>query len=135
MDMKLRAILRDFIRWQGHNDLLKDPLTIDYELAETYLESTNEQLSLYDVGSSYDLRREIAKKKLECEENCIKEVIKQYTGKELTIEDAPKVQKAFHINDSSKYILAYDGVQLGMIRYINDGCNLSVEFTPNEFQF
>lgn len=92
-------------------------------------------LSIYDVGSSYDLTREIAKKQLECEENCIKEVIKQYTGKELTLEDAPKVQRAFHINDSSKYILAYDGVQLGMVRYINDGCNFRVEFTPKEFRF
>ena len=94
-----------------------------------------EALSIYDVGSSYDLSQEIAKKQLECEENCIKEVIKQYTGKEITLEDAPKVQRAFHINDSSKYILAYDGVQLGMVRYINDGCNFRVEFTPNEVQF
>lgn len=77
------------------------------------------------------LNRDFTKKQIECEENCIKEVIKQYTGKELTLEDAPKVQRAFNINDSSKYILTYDGVQLGMVRYINDGCNFRVEFTPN----
>jgi hypothetical protein len=49
MDLKLRKILRDFITWQRHNDLLKDPLTIDYELAETYLEETEKQLKLYGV--------------------------------------------------------------------------------------
>lgn len=84
-----------------------------------------------DAGSGYDLSREIVRKILECEENCIKEVIKQYTGKELTLEDAPKVQRVFHIGDSGKYTLAYNGVQLGMVRYINDGCNFRVEFTPN----
>ena len=39
--MNLRKELRDFIYWQRNNDLLKDPLTIDYELAETYLEELN----------------------------------------------------------------------------------------------
>ena len=39
--MNLRKELRDFINWQRHNNLLKDPLTIDYELAETYLENIN----------------------------------------------------------------------------------------------
>lgn len=52
MDMRLRKILRDFINWQRHKDILKDPLTIDYELAESYLEITNKQLSLYGVVSS-----------------------------------------------------------------------------------
>lgn len=98
-------------------------------------EETMKALSIYDVSSSYSLMDEIRQQQVKCEENCIKEVIKQYTGKELTLEDAPKVQRAFHINDSSKYILAYDGVQLGMIRYINDGCNFTVEFTPNEVRF
>ena len=36
--MKHRKILRDFIKWQGQNDMLKDELTIDYEVAERYLE-------------------------------------------------------------------------------------------------
>ncbi len=49
MDMKLRKILRDFINWQGSKDLLKNPLTVDYELAEAYLEDTEKQLKLYDV--------------------------------------------------------------------------------------
>jgi hypothetical protein len=49
MDMKLRAIIRDFITWQTEKDLLKNPLTIPYELAETYLEETDKQLFLYDV--------------------------------------------------------------------------------------
>ncbi|QQO97062.1 hypothetical protein Nekkels1_59 [Cellulophaga phage Nekkels_1] len=38
MDMKLRKELRDFINWQIENDMLKNKLTIDYEVAETYLE-------------------------------------------------------------------------------------------------
>jgi hypothetical protein len=38
MDLKLRKELREFISWQLKHNLLKEPLTIDYELAETYLE-------------------------------------------------------------------------------------------------
>ena len=41
MDMKLRKELRDFISWQIENDMLKDELTIDYEIAEYYLEETS----------------------------------------------------------------------------------------------
>jgi len=52
MDMKLRKILIDFINWQGSKDLLKNELTVDYELAETYLEETGKQLFLYDVTHS-----------------------------------------------------------------------------------
>ena len=37
----LRKKLRDFIVWQKQHNLLKDPLTIDYELADTYLETFN----------------------------------------------------------------------------------------------
>lgn len=53
MDMKLRKILRDFINWQGSKNLLKNPYTIDYELAEAYLEDTGKQLKLYDVSKRY----------------------------------------------------------------------------------
>jgi len=49
--MKLRKELRDFINWQRKNQLLKNELTIDYELAETYLEETEKQLYLYAVSS------------------------------------------------------------------------------------
>tara|TARA_B110000902_G_scaffold30049_1_gene32387 strand:- start:260 stop:511 length:252 start_codon:yes stop_codon:yes gene_type:complete len=38
MDMGLRKELREFVQWQKERKLLKDPLTIDYELAESYLE-------------------------------------------------------------------------------------------------
>ena len=37
-DIVLRKKLRDFIVWQKQHNLLKDTLTIDYELADTYLE-------------------------------------------------------------------------------------------------
>ena len=39
LDIVLRKKLRDFIVWQKQHNLLKDPLTIDYELADTYLEA------------------------------------------------------------------------------------------------
>ena len=53
--MKIRAILRDFIKWQTKKELLKEPLTIDYELAETYLEETDKQLILYGVSQRSEL--------------------------------------------------------------------------------
>tara|TARA_R110000782_G_C14455236_1_gene372696 strand:+ start:228 stop:368 length:141 start_codon:yes stop_codon:yes gene_type:complete len=45
MDMKIRAVLRDFIKWQNKKELLKEPLTIDYELAESYLEEKDNNLN------------------------------------------------------------------------------------------
>jgi hypothetical protein len=36
--MLLRKELRDFIGWQLRNELLKEKLTIPYEIAEWYLE-------------------------------------------------------------------------------------------------
>jgi hypothetical protein len=72
------------------------------------------------------------RKRLECEENIIKEVVRQYTGKELTKENAPKVERFFHANDHSRYILSYNGYKLGMVRYIDEGYTFSVTFTPNE---
>jgi len=46
MDMKLRKELRDFIKWQIRKDMLKDELTIDYEIAEAYLEQENQGRAL-----------------------------------------------------------------------------------------
>lgn len=36
--MSIRKIIRGFVRWQLEKDMI-DPLTIDYEVAEMYLES------------------------------------------------------------------------------------------------
>lgn len=84
---------------------------------------------------SFSFMEQIHREKLKTEENCIREVVEKYTGKTLTIEEASKVERIFYMNDYSKYILSYDGVKLGMIRYINSGCNFTVEFTPNEINF
>jgi hypothetical protein len=50
MNMEFRKIIRDFVSWQIGKDLLKDELTIDYEVAETYLEENEvEILNMYSV--------------------------------------------------------------------------------------
>lgn len=43
--MTIKKVLRDFIKWQIKNDMLKDKLTIDYEIAESYLEE-NKQMNV-----------------------------------------------------------------------------------------
>jgi len=63
--MKLRAVLRGFIKWQISNDMLKDELTIDYEVAEHYLEETEKSLKDYGVlgdvkASALDCLKHIA---------------------------------------------------------------------------
>ena len=45
MNMELRKIIRDFVSWQIGKDLLKDELTIDYEVAETYLEENEVEIN------------------------------------------------------------------------------------------
>lgn len=98
-------------------------------------EETKKAFYVYAASSSYSFMDEIRYQQEKCEENCIKEVIKCYMGKPLTIEDTPKVQRIFRQGDYSKYILAYNDIQLGMIRYINNGRNFTVEFTPKEVRF
>ncbi len=43
--MAIRSILRSFIRWQLQEDMI-DYLTIDYEMAETYLEQSHHPLPI-----------------------------------------------------------------------------------------
>jgi len=58
MDMKLRAILRGFIRWQIKEDLFKN-IIIDYEIAERYLEETEKSLKDYGVLANVSQQREL----------------------------------------------------------------------------
>ena len=71
MDMKLRKIIRDFVNWQGKNDMLKDELTIDYEVAETYLEQTNLTFcsSSLQLPSKQEMWTERGKQVVDIEEN------------------------------------------------------------------
>ncbi len=73
MDMKLRAILRGFIRWQIKEDLFNN-IIIDYELAEHYLEETEKSLKDYGVldGVIVDERIcEVTGEKCDCEGMCV----------------------------------------------------------------
>lgn len=88
-----------------------------------------------DIENIKSIDEDIRLKQLKCEENCIKEVISNYTGKPVTIENASKVQRIYMQGEHSKYILAYDGVQLGMVRLMYKGFDFVVEFNPNELQF
>jgi hypothetical protein len=61
--MEIRGIIRHFIRWQIANELV-DELTIDYEMAETYLEEP-EQVTLFAkpaVGSAQLFSSEVITK-------------------------------------------------------------------------
>lgn len=55
MDMIVRKILRDFIDWQGRENLLKNELTISYEVAETYLEQNKVSLNDFEEHLDDDL--------------------------------------------------------------------------------
>lgn len=64
--MTIKKILRDFIKWQIENDMLKDELTIDYEIAESYLDE-NRQINKLDkkdnmpieMRKSYELHKKL----------------------------------------------------------------------------
>ena len=82
--------------------------------------------------SPYSLKHAVVQRQLKSEENLIKQVVKQFTGKEVTLEDAPKIQRIFRSSDKTKYTLAFEGTPLGIVRYVNDSCVFSARFTSNE---
>tara|TARA_R110000772_G_scaffold35637_6_gene85831 strand:+ start:1084 stop:1665 length:582 start_codon:yes stop_codon:yes gene_type:complete len=83
----------------------------------------------------WDFKKEILMLQIDTEEKVIKQALKEYLGREITLEDAHRVQRIFKMNIHDKYILACDGVQLGMVRRSNEGVNFNVEFTGGETTF
>ena len=56
MDMKLRKELREFIKWQLRKGMLKNEESIiDYEVAETYLEQMQVNVTLGSVSNRREL--------------------------------------------------------------------------------
>lgn len=97
--MKIRKILRDFINWQGSKDLLKNELTIDYELAETYLEDQTQVnlLPICDVIDSCrfnrdDLLRAYQAGCIEGQDDCVDF---SYDDLKETIQDSEKWYKRY----------------------------------------
>ena len=87
--------------------------------------------NILDISGSSSIYKSIMQEHMKCEENVIKQVIEQYTGKPFETKNAKRVTRAFRQGISDKYILAYDNVSLGMVYlYYCEDLNLSVRFEP-----
>jgi hypothetical protein len=66
------------------------------------------------------------------EEDLIKQLIFQITGREATIEDAKKLTKFYYPGEPLNYDLAYEGSRIGYVRFDMNGPNYTITFTPDK---
>lgn len=78
------------------------------------------------------MQDEIFKQAIKCEEDVLKNVLKQILGHEPTIDDAKDCQRIMKEGNHEKYIIAYKEIQLGSIRKFFDANTFRVVFTPND---
>jgi hypothetical protein len=118
------------------NTTLEKKLGGIYEIQETKIND-----NLLKAWNEYaevifpNLLKEIEKEKIKVEEDFIKKIIAEYIGRKVTMYDAPRCTRVFRSGDNSKYILCFDRKQLGMVYKIDDGCNFSLNFQPNDIKF
>ena len=86
-----------------------------------------------DFKNNSDCREQLMLNNLKCEENCVKNVIETHTGNPLTLEDVKKIKRLYKQGNFDKYILIYNDIKLGMVRFIAEDFVFKVKFTPNDF--
>jgi hypothetical protein len=80
------------------------------------------------------LQHEFAKKVRQSEEDILKRIIVQITGREATIEDAKDLTKCYYNGEPLNYDLAYKGQTIGKVRFELTGPNGSVTFYPTHLK-
>ena len=89
-----------------------------------------------ELKSNYfDTHEKIMKEIVNCEEKTIISVIEELTKKPFNRETASRIRRIFKKGFPDKYILAYDEIPLGMIKYKYTDSSFVVEFVPGEVSF
>ena len=66
------------------------------------------------------------------EEFLIKKILRQYLKKEnIGLEDAKHCRKLYKMNVLNDYLLVYDSVVLGMVKFCFDKNSYNIRFDPN----
>lgn len=84
-------------------------------------------------GYAEKLLNAIVQEKLRCEEQCIKQVLRELLNREPTIDDAKQCSK-IHFSNNGGYRLFYKQIEIGMIRYIDTPTQFRVEFVAVQKQ-
>jgi predicted RNA-binding protein with PUA domain len=82
------------------------------------------------IGTEKNLQEALKLQKRRCEENCIKEALKQYLGREVIDADALLCTAVPSNPWNGSYVLVYDGAQIGVISYVKTDDKFRVEFQP-----
>jgi hypothetical protein len=81
-------------------------------------------------GTDITLQKAIQKQMVECEMNTIKEVLRRLLDREPTIEDAQRCSQILSDPWNDTYILTYNKVKIGIVRYVRNEEKFRVEFQP-----
>lgn len=87
----------------------------------------------FTLNESYqsNLIQEFAKKISQSEETVLKQLVKQLTGEEATIEHAKKLTKVYHEGEPMNYTVCYNHIPLGKVVFdFTKGTEITVTFKP-----
>ncbi|WP_228235918.1 hypothetical protein [Allomuricauda sp. M10] len=115
--------IEQFKKYRTENNVVHLPIKMDDE--ELIKLVPNELPPLpkidFNIDPNYVFREHFLKLAFEAEESLVKLVLKEYLKREPVLTDAQRCTKIEHVDFPGRYILAYDHVQLGMIRQEMNG--------------
>ena len=76
------------------------------------------------------LTKAIQRQAIRCEEECIKGVLRQLLDREPTMEDAKACGQILSEPWDGSYLLTYNDIRIGIVRYIQEPDKFRVEFQP-----
>lgn len=82
------------------------------------------------IGREKQLQKALERQIILTEENTVKMALKNYLGRDATIEDAKLCSQIMSEPWNGSYRLLYNNVELGTIKHINQFDKYRVEFIP-----
>jgi hypothetical protein len=80
------------------------------------------------------LQDALTRQKIRCEEECIKGVLRNLLDREPTMDDAKACGQILSDPWDGSYQLLYNGIKIGVVRYVEENSKFRVEFTPVQKQ-
>lgn len=76
------------------------------------------------------LKKALERQAVKCEEQTIKEVLRKLLDREPTIDDAKRCSQVLSDPWNGSYLLKYNDIEIGIVRYVETDNSFRVEFQP-----
>jgi hypothetical protein len=82
------------------------------------------------IGKEKKLEEALIRQKSAAHEKCIREILFRLLDREATIDDAKRCGQIMIKGQPDSYILTYNGIEIGIVKFIDEPEKFRVEFTP-----